>query len=139
MDTQVYENIKTSLKNYFTSLNLSKSQSPNIVGFEPSNPTYPMVVFSEPRNVPQGRYNSRIQTVANLGYRFDIYAKTVGNISKQQLARQLASYCDKFACEYVGLRQVSFNEVQNDGTNGALYHIIMMYSGNYHEQKLNFI
>ena len=139
MDIQVYENIKSSLKTYFDKQNLTKSYKPNVVGFEPSNPTYPMIIFSEPRNVPLNKYNSRLQTVANLGYRFDIYAKTVGNMSKQQLARLLAKHCDTFACEYVGLRQVSFNEVPNDGVNGALYHIIIMYSGNYFEQKLNFI
>lgn len=138
MDINVYPTIKDGLKGHFSALyeqkKITKSYNPNIVGFEPSNPTYPMVKISESRNVPYDNFRGRLETVANLGYKVDIYAKTSGSITKQDIARSIAKNCnDYLTC--IGLRQVSWNEVQNDGVNGDLYHIIVMYSGAYFEQR----
>ena len=134
MDIQVYDTIKQGLKDYFKGLNLSKSFNPVVVGFEPSNPTYPMVKIQEPRNIPVEGFKGRLETVANLGYKIDIYAKQQVGVSKQDVARKLMKYCyDYLTC--IGLRMVSQNEKQNDGQNGDLYHIILMFNGNYHEQR----
>ena len=134
MDIQVYDTIKQGLKDYFKGLNLSKSYNPAVVGFEPSNPTYPMVKIQEPRNLPVEGFRGRLETVANLGYKVDIYAKQQVGVSKQDVARKLMKYCyDYLAC--IGLRLVSQNEIENDGQNGDLYHIILMFNANYHEQR----
>ena len=83
---------------------------------------------------PDSRFYGRLETVANLGYKVDIYAKQQTGVSKQEVARKLAKYCnDYLAC--IGLRQVSWNEIENDGIDGALYHIIVMYNANYLEQR----
>lgn len=134
MDIQVYDSIKKGLEEYFNSLNLSKSYKPAVVGFEPSKPTYPMVKIQEIRNVPDSRFYGRLETVANLGYKVDVYAKQQTGVSKQDVARKLAKHCnDYLTC--IGLRQVSWNEFENDGVNGDLYRVTVMYNANYFEQR----
>lgn len=134
MDIQIYEDIKQGLKSHFKDLNLSKAYNPAVVGFEPSNPTYPMVKIQEPRNVPFESFRGRLETIANLGYKVDIYAKQQVGVSKQDVARKLMKYCnDYLTC--IGLRLVSSNEIENDGQNGDLYHIILMFNANYFEQR----
>lgn len=134
MDIQIYDSIKQGLKEHFATLNLSKSYNPAVVGFEPSNPTYPMVKIDESRNVPYESFRGSLETIANLGYKVDIYAKQQVGVSKQQVARTIAKHADDYL-RCVGLRQVSWNYVENDGQNGDLYHIIIMYNAPYFEQR----
>ena len=138
MDISIYPSIKQGLKGYFSKLFdekvFSKSYNPEIVGFEPAKPTYPMLKIDESRNKPYENYRGFRETVADLGYKVDIYAKTSGSISKQEIARTIAKHAnDYLTC--IGLRQVSWNYVENDGVNGELYHIIIMYSAPYLEQR----
>ena len=134
MDIEVYEAIKKGLKEHINSLNLSKSFKPDVVGMDPSRPTYPLVKFQEVRNVPDNRFYGRLQTVANIGNKVDVYAKQQTGVSKQEVARKIAKHCnDYLTC--IGLRQISWNEIENDGPNGDLYHIIIMYNVNYFEQR----
>lgn len=134
MDIEVYDSIKKGLEEHFNSLNLSKSYKPAVVGFEPSKPTYPMVKIQEIRNVPDSRFYGRLETVANLGYKVDVYAKQQTGVSKQDVARKLAKLNnDYLTC--IGLRQVSWNEFENDGVNGDLYRVTIMYNTNYFEQR----
>lgn len=134
MDIEVYDSIKKGLEEHFNSLNLSKSYKPAVVGFDTSNPTYPMVKIQEIRNVPDSRFYGRLETVANLGYKVDVYAKQQTGVSKQDVARKLAKHCnDYLTC--IGLRQVSWNEFENDGVNGDLYRVTIMYNTNYFEQR----
>ena len=93
-----------------------------------------MVIIDEVRNIPFDNYRGRAQTVANLGYKVDIYAKQSGSNTKQDIARVIAEHCNNYlTC--IGLKQVSYNPISNDGQNGDLYHIIIMYSVSYFEQK----
>ena len=134
MDIQVYDAIKDGLKAHFAALNLTKSYNPDIVGFEPSNPKYPMIKIDESRNVPYGNFTGKREKVASLGYRIDIYAKTTGSLSKQHIARTLAKHCEDYL-NCIGLKLVSWNRFENDGLNGDLYHIIMMYNASYNENR----
>lgn len=138
MDINVYPAIKQGLEEHFTALfeqkKITKSYNPVVVSFEPSKPTYPMLKIAESRNVPYDNFRGRLETVASLGYKVDIYAKTSGSISKMDIARVIAKHCnDYLTC--IGLRQVSWNYIENDGVNGDLYHIIIMYSADYFEQR----
>ena len=138
MDINIYPRIKQGLKEYFAELfeknTFTKSYNPEVVGFEPAKPTYPMLKIDESRNKPYDNFYGLRETVADLGYKVDIYAKTSGSISKQEIARTIAKHAnDYLTC--VGLRQVSWNYVENDGVNGDLYHIIIMYSASYLEQR----
>lgn len=138
MDINVYPTIKQGLDEHFKALydqkKITKSYNPVVVGFEPSKPTYPMLIIEEIRNKPRGDFRGRLETVADLGYKVDIYAKTSGSISKQDIARSISKNSnDYLTC--IGLRQVSWNVKSNDGVNGDLYHIFIMYSANYLEQR----
>lgn len=135
MDINVYQNILRDMKTYND--NLSDSNYGNVVvGFAPSNPTYPLTIFDEIRNTEVVGYTGKFQRLASLGYRVDIYAKTKGNRSKQAIARTIASQINTYLTEYVGLQQVSWNVVPLE--DDSIYHIVIMYSGNYHENRMNF-
>lgn len=138
MQTELYEEIKKGVQNYFASVPLTKSYKPSIVGFAPSSPTYPLIVIDEVDNTPYQHMTHARQTVASVSYKIDIYAETKGNISKQQIARTLMKHCDDY-CKNIGLTQVSMNAFANDGTNGKLYHIILMYSARFFENKQYFV
>lgn len=138
MQTELYDEIKKGLQEHFASLNLSKSYKPSVVGFEPSSPTYPLIVVDEVDNTPYQNMANFRQTVASVSYKVDIYAETKGSITKQQIARTLMKHCDDY-CRCVGLKQVSMNAFPNDGTNGKLYHIILMYSARFFENKQYFV
>jgi hypothetical protein len=73
-----------------------------------------------------------------MSYRVDIYAEDKGSLSKQMLARKLMKVCDEYLT-HMGLKQISMNAFQNDGVNGKLYHIVLMYSGRYFENKQYFV
>lgn len=135
MDIQVYENILNGLKSYNDSV--EQNYGNDIVSYPPSNPSYPLTIFDEIRNVANPNYNGCFDRVASVGYRVDIYAKTKGNVTKQTIARKIAQIVDKYLTN-VGLTRVSFNvsELENDS---SIYHIIMTYSGNLHENRNNLI
>lgn len=135
MEIRLYEQIKEDMKKYFEKQNLTKSYNADIVSYAPTKPTYPLIIFTESRNTVDDESNGYLERVASLGYRVDIYGKTNGSVAKDVVARKLASLCDDYLTNYVGLRQVSWNIVENAGQNGELYEIILMYSTQYHENK----
>lgn len=138
MQTELYEKIKEGLQNHFASLGLSKSFNPKVVGFAPSTPEYPLIIVDEVDNTPYQNMSHFRQTVSSVSYKVDIYAKTNGNITKQAIARTLAKHCNDY-CESIKLKQVSYNVFPNVGTNGAVYHITMMYSARFFENKQYFV
>lgn len=132
MDIIVYDKILEGLKAYNDSVDENYG---NVVLPYPSvEPTYPYTVVEEIRNVVNPKYKSRYDKVANLGYRVDIYSKTKGKVNKQTIARSIAQQVDKFFSSYVGLTQSSWNvsELENDS---SIYHIIISYAGNLHENR----
>lgn len=135
MDILAYEYILENLKAYNASL--SQNYGNTVVATPPSNPTYPLTVFDEIRNVANTTYNTCFERVASVGYRADIYAKTKGNITKQIIARKIAQEVDNYLTS-IGLTRISFNisELENDS---SIYHIIITYSGNLHENRRRFI
>ena len=139
MQTELYDKIKEGLQDHFANLNLTEAYNPKkIVGFEPSSPTYPLIVVDEVDNTPYQNMSNYRQTVASVSYKIDIYAKTSGSITKQTIARELAKHCDNY-CKCINLKQVSYNAFPNTGTNGAIYHITLMYSARYFENKQYFV
>lgn len=135
MDIFAYDYILQGLKDY--NATIEQNYGNVVVSTPPNNPTYPLTVFDEIRNVANPNYNSCYERVASVGYRADIYAKTKGSVSKQIIARIIAQEVDRYFTN-VGLTRVSFNvsELENDS---SIYHIIMTYSGNLHENRRNLI
>lgn len=135
MDILAYEYMLQGLKDY--NATIEQNYGNVVVTTPPTNPTYPLTVFDEIRNVANPNYNSCYERVASVGYRADIYAKTKGSVSKQIIARRIAQEVDRYLTN-VGLTRVSFNvsELENDS---SIYHIIITYSGNLHENRRNLI
>lgn len=141
MDISAYDKVKQGLKDHFSAMDLPKMFSPNIVGFEPSKPTYPQLIIDEIRNVPYNLNAVREfrQNIRDLGIRVDITAKQSGNKTKQDIARIIAEYADDYLSKCLGLRQVSWNAFSRDGQNGDLYHITIIYSTPYWEERGKFL
>lgn len=135
MDILAYEYMLQGLKDY--NATIEQNYGNVVVATPPNNPTYPLTVFDEIRNVANPNYNSCYERVASVGYRSDVYAKTKGSVSKQIIARRIAQEVDRYLTN-VGLTRISFNvsELENDS---SIYHIIMTYSGNLHENRRNLI
>lgn len=135
MDILAYEYMLQGLKDY--NATIEQNYGNVVVTTPPTNPTYPLTVFDEIRNVANPNYNSCYERVASVGYRADIYAKTKGSVSKQIIARRIAQEVDRYLTN-VGLTRVSFNvsELENDS---SIYHIIMTYSGNLQEFRRKLI
>lgn len=134
MDILAYGYVYQGLKDYNDS---QKNNGNTIVKTPPTNPTYPLTIFTEIRNVANPTYNSCFDRVSSVGYKVDIFAKTKGNKTKDTIAREIAQLVDKYLSG-IGLLRISFNisELVNDS---SIYHIIMTYSGNLHENRRNFI
>ena len=135
MDILAYDYMLQGLKDY--NATIEQNYGDVVVATPPTNPTYPLTVFDEIRNVANPNYNSCYERVASVGYRADIYAKTKGSVSKQIIARRIAQEVDKYLTN-IGLIRVSFNvsELENDS---SIYHIIITYSGNLHENRRKLI
>ncbi len=136
MDIEFYNIVLRDMKVYNDKI--AQNYGNVIVQFPTKNTTYPHTVFSEIRNVANPNYNSCHDKVASIGYRVDIYAKSKGNVDKQTIARKLAKEIDNYLTNYVGLTQISWNviELENDS---SIYHIIITYSGNLHENRRRII
>ena len=135
MDILAYDYMLQGLKDY--NATIEQNYGNVVVATPPANPTYPLTLFDEIRNVANANYNSDYDRVASVGYRADIYAKTKGSVSKQIIARRIAQEVDRYLTN-VGLTRVSFNvsELENDS---SIYHIIITYSGNLHENRRKLI
>jgi hypothetical protein len=135
MDILAYEYMLQGLKDY--NATIEQNYGNVVVATPPTNPTYPLTVFDEIRNVANPNYNGCFERVSSVGYRADIYAKTKGSVSKQIIARRIAQEVDRYLTN-VGLTRVSFNvsELENDS---SIYHIITTYSGNLQEFRRKLI
>lgn len=135
MDILAYDYMLQGLKDY--NATIEQNYGNVVIATAPTNPTYPLTIFDEIRNVSNVNYNSSYDRVASVGYRADIYAKTKGSVSKQIIARRIAQEVDRYLTN-VGLSRVSFNvsELENDS---SIYHIIITYSGNLHENRRKLI
>ena len=135
MDIQFYDNLLKELKEYNKSL--PQNYGNVVVAFPTNNTTYPLTVFEEIRNVGNPNYRTCYDKLASVSYRADIYAKTKGSVSKQVIARNIAKDVDTFLIGK-GLQQFSWNVIplENDS---SIYHIVIVYSGNLHENRRNLI
>ena len=135
MDILAYEYLKEGLKDFN-----DKSGKPRgnvIVSYPTKDTTYPHTVFDEIRNVANSSYNTCYERISSNGYSVRIYAKTKGNITKQQIAREVAQMVDKYLT-FCNLTRVSYNATESLNDD-SIYEIIMTYSGNLHENRRNFI
>lgn len=129
----VYDEIFEALKEYNDTL--EENYGNVIVGTAPSDPTYPLTVFDEISNAPSRRTNIKpLDRVDGLGYELNIYAKTMGEVLKQTIARAIAKQLDDFLTVEIGLTQLSMNPVPNVN-DSSIYRINIRYSAKYYENR----
>jgi hypothetical protein len=135
MDILAYDYILQGLADH--NAKRGKPRGNVVVSCPTRDTTYPYTSLQEIRNVANPMYNTCYDRVASVGYRADIYAKSKGKITGQQIARECAQVADEYLTN-IGLTRVSFNvmDLLNDG---SIYHIIMTYSGNLHENRRKLI
>lgn len=135
MDILTYEYLKDGLENY--NEKYGKPYGNAVVGKAPKNPTYPLTIFNEIRNVATD-INSVADRVASTGYSVKIEAKNKGTkIDNQTIAREVAQFVNRYL-EFFNLKRISYNENTSINDN-SIYEIIMTYSGNLHENRRKFI
>ena len=141
MQIYVYDEIKDGLDKYFQSLeDVDKNYIPKaVVGVPPSSPKYPYVNIKEVNNVPYQNFTNYRQTIADLSYRIDIYAKDINkDYPKQKVARNIMLLCNNYmTC--IGLKQTSSPNEFEEGANSSITHIVLMYSARYFENKQYFV
>jgi hypothetical protein len=135
MDILTYEYLKEGLTTY--NQKYGKPHGNSVVGKAPENPTYPLTIFNEIRNVSTS-INSVADRVGSMGYSVKIEAKDKGTkVKNQTIAREVAQFVNKYL-EFFNLQRISYNE--NTSVNDdSIYEIIMTYSGNLHENRRKFI
>lgn len=132
MDITLYDNILDKLTAFNN--NLSDNYGNVVLPYPSEKPTYPYTVFDEIRNTANKSYNSHFCRLSSVGYRVDIYAKNMGKINKQKIARDIAKQLNDYLTYSCGLTQVSWNriELENDG---SIYCITMTYSASLFENR----
>ena len=135
MDILTYEYLKEGLKAY--NEQNGKPYGNTVVGKATKNPTYPLTILNEIRNVSTD-LNSDYDRVASVGYSVKIEAKNKGTkVENQTIAREVAQFINRYI-EYYNLKRISYNE--NPSVNDdSFYEVIMTYSGNLHENRRKFI
>lgn len=134
MDIEFYDIVLKDLQQYND--NLDKNYGNVVLSYPSTNPTYPYTIFDEIRNNANQDYNTRYDKVASVGYTVNIYAKTKGNVTKKTIARKLMKDIDDFLTNTVGLFQMSMNDNGNGLENdSSIYHIVLTYTGNLHENR----
>lgn len=133
MQTEFYEKVFQGLKDYIYKHCEYKAQ---VVKESPLSPQYPLIVFTEPRNVPINGIQTIYERKFSLGLRADIFAETKDGKEKTQIAREIAKCVENYLVFYEGLRCVSYNLNERMAVNGKICQIVIMFSTNILENKL---
>lgn len=135
MDIQVYEDIFNGLVEYNRKVDEFETA---IVPYPTTDTTFPFVALEETRNVADQRYNTCFNRVSSVGYKVEIYAKDIGTLDKQTIARKKAKQIDDYMTNNVGLTRIAFatNNLVNDASQ---YRITMTYNGTLFENRRKFI
>lgn len=144
MDITVYDKLYEALKIALNEFNDASGFKANISPYSPDEPSYPLFILTEVRNQPHSQYNGIRQRVSSLGYKVDIFAKTMlvtqpnkkkEVVNKQQICRQLMQFITDFMQVKIGLNLISNNNFDSVGTQGELYQITLVFQQNFYENK----
>ena len=135
MDIFTYDCVLEGLKRH--NKKAKQNYGNSVVSYAPKEPTFPLTVLSEIRNVANPLHNTCYERVASVGYSVRIYAQTKGNKNKQTIARVCAQIADEYMSG-IGLLRISYNYNESVNEDG-LAEIVMTYSGNLHENRRKFI
>ena len=135
MDILAENYVFEGLKSY--NADMGEPYGNTIVDEEPLDPIYPITIIREIRNVQNENYRNPSALVSNVGYSVDIYAQSIGDKSKKQIARELAKLANDYMTA-INLKQIGYVP---DGLvrDASLHRIILTYAGNLHENIRRFI
>ena len=135
MDIYVSDLIYEGLKSYNEIK--GKPYGNEVVDEEPLDPIYPLTIIQETRNVQNPNYRNPAELVSSVGYSIEIYAQSMGDKTKKQIARELAKHAFEYMTS-IGLEQSGFVP---DGLvrDASLHRIIMTFTGNLHENSRRMI
>jgi hypothetical protein len=135
MDIYASELIYQGLKSY--NEQKGKPCGNEVVDEEPLEPIYPLTIIQEIRNVQNPSYRNPIELVSSIGFSIEIYAQTMGDKTKKQIAREISKLVDEYMST-IGFERSGFVP---DGLvrDASLHRIIMTYTGNLHENTRRII
>lgn len=148
MDITVYDKLYEALETALQEFNTASGFGANISPYSPDEPKYPLIILTEVRNQPRSRFYSVRERVSSLGYRVDIFAKTLlitkpdktkKPHTKQQICRQIMQFVTEFMEYKLGFDLISNNSFDSVGTQGELYQITLVFQQDYLENKEMFL
>lgn len=138
MDITVYDKLYEALNAAITDFNETVKYNVALAHYAPKSPQYPLILLSENRNVPLGRYYGSRERISSLGYTVEIYAKDKAPLSKQDICRQIMQFVVDFMQDKIGLPLISNNSFDREGTNGEIYRTVLVFQRSYYENKETF-
>lgn len=135
MDIYASELIYEGLKSY--NEQMGKPYGNEILDEEPHDPIYPITIVREIRNVQNPNYRNPSELVSSIGLSVEIYAQSMGDKTKKQIARELSQLANEYLST-IGLVRSGFVP---DGLvrDASLHRIIMTFTGNLHENSRRII
>ena len=130
MDITIKDRILDGLKVFMAEMPLQTGLTLAIVGKAPFSPTYPLLKFTEARNVTMPIGYNRRQRIASLGFRLDVYMSSDEIYDKEDVVRNVIFYANQYLTEVTGLRCMSVNYFDEEPYRGQA-----MYSCDYFENK----
>lgn len=135
MDITVYDKIYEAFELALKDFNTESGFNVAIAHYAPSKPTYPLIVLSEIRNQPHGKFYAYNEGISSMGYKVDIFAKTKAPYSKQDIARKIMRFAVDFMQRRIKLLHIGTGFFENVGTNGELYEIALTFQQNFNEKQ----
>lgn len=136
MDLKAFDIILERIKEFNS--RFEDNYGNEVLDFVPDNPTYPITLIKEITNTQNPNFRSFAEKVSSISIMVDIYAKNIGKkVTKKQVANRIAEIIDMYM-DNIGLLRVTFVP-DNIVDDNSKYRITMVYQGNLHENKRNFI
>lgn len=127
MNDELYEKLYSAFEYYLKSGRIKA----NLVHFMPTKEaTYPLIILEEIRNTPTYIAKVGRQSASSLGYKFSVFAKTVGRKTHQTIANELVGEINRFMWTLNGHPRTSKNMIPNPDGNNTLYRVDVVYSLN---------
>ena len=135
MDIEASDLIYEGLKSYNEDIGAPYGNT--VVDEEPLDPVYPLTIIREIRNNQNPQYRNPRELVSSIGYSVEIYAQSMGDKTKKQIARELA----KIANDYMSVIGFERSGFIPDGLvrDASLHRIIMTFTANLHENTRRII
>lgn len=139
MDITVYPNLYNAVEKAIAGFNKTVEYKVALKRKRTTGTKYPLVVMTEPTNLPSGKYYGSRERISVLGYKFDIYAKDYKGKIDALVCREIMQFITDFMQNHIGLGLISNNLFPEVDEQGELCHIVLVFQRKYYENKETFI